>query len=99
MADLGELWKLIRSIPPGRVASYGAVGEALSHPASGFMVGRWMAGCPTDVPWWRVVSKQGTLPVWKRDPETERLQIERLREEGVEVIDGRVDMERFGYLP
>ncbi|HWD40125.1 MAG TPA: MGMT family protein [Fimbriimonas sp.] len=94
-----ELWRLIGSIPKGRVASYGALGQALSTPCSGFLVGRWLAGCPADVPWWRVVAKDGRLPVWKRGAEVEREQIERLAREAVEVVEGRVAMDRYEWLP
>ena len=96
---MDDLWDVVRSIPVGKVASYGEVGQALRQPASGYMVGRWMAKCPEDVPWWRVVSKEGLLPVWKKDREAERRQIEQLQAEGVEVVEGRVSMERYGaYL-
>ncbi len=58
-----------------------------------------MARCPDGVPWWRVVSKEGLLPVWKKDAAAEALQIEKLQSEGVEVINGQVKMERFSvYL-
>jgi methylated-DNA-protein-cysteine methyltransferase-like protein len=94
-----ELWEIVRSVPSGRCASYGAIGQALENPASGFMVGRWMAACPPDVPWWRIVAKDGRLPVWKRDPNLERDQREILEDEGVEFVDDRVDMVRFRYDP
>ena len=96
---LTELWDLVRSIPPGRCTSYGALGQALHHPASGYMVGRWMAQCPSDIPWWRVVSKQGGLPVWKKDPAAATEQQTRLEEEGVAFVDGHVDMENCRWEP
>ena len=95
MTDHTELWETVRSIPSGRVASYGNVGRSLSSPTSGYFVGRWMADCPDDVPWWRVVAKDGRLPVWKKDPDLEVLQIQRLEAEGVGVVNGCVDMARF----
>ncbi len=97
--DLEELWQLVRSIPEGKVSSYGDVGQALSTPSSGFQVGRWMARCPEGVPWWRVVSKQGHFPVGKRDPKLEMEQREILEKEGVEVQDGQVEMACFAFYP
>ena len=94
-----ELWDIVRSIPAGRVASYGDVGRARRNPATGFQVGRWMARCPQDVPWWRVVSKEGRFPVGKRDPRLELEQGDLLQREQVEVNGDQVDMERFGYQP
>lgn len=92
---LEELWRLVRSIPPGRVAAYGELGRALDHPASGFMVGRWMAMAPPDVPWWRVIAKDGRFPVGKRDPDLERDQRKMLLDEGVSIEEGRVDPSAF----
>jgi methylated-DNA-protein-cysteine methyltransferase related protein len=94
---LQELWAVVSQIPPGRCASYGDVGAALRSPASGRMVGRWMAQCPDDVPWWRVVARDGRLPISKRDPRLMELQAQRLREEGVEVREGAVEMEKVGW--
>ncbi len=88
MKDLEELWAVVRSIPAGHVASYGDVGRALRNPASGFIVGRWMTQCPPDVPWWRVVAKDGRLPVTKRDPHLGSEQERRLREEGAYLEGG-----------
>lgn len=94
-----ELYDLVRSVPSGRCVAYGDLGASLSSPVSGYLVGRWMAACPPDVPWWRVVAKSGDLPVHKRDPEIARHQIELLSKEGVTVEDGRVDMFAHGWVP
>lgn len=93
--DLQPLWDVVRRIPRGRVASYGAVGQALPTPASGYMVGRWMASCPPDVPWWRVVAKDGRLPVNKRSPELAHEQRERLIAEGVPMLAEGVALDAF----
>ena len=70
--------------------SYGALGQALVPPVSGLIVGHWMAGCGEDVPWWRVVGAKGNLPVFKRDASFAIAQEDRLREEGVEFVDGLI---------
>ena len=89
---LDELWTLVKSIPKGKVASYGQVGRCLSRPSSGYMVGRWMAICPNNLPWWRVVGKDGQMCTEKRDPELAKIQRERLKKEGVRIVDDKVDM-------
>ena len=98
-ALVAELYDLVRRVPVGRCVAYGELGAALSSPVSGYLVGRWMAACPPDVPWWRVVAKSGDLPVHKRDPEIARQQIAHLAKEAVSVIDGRVDMVAHGWVP
>jgi methylated-DNA-protein-cysteine methyltransferase-like protein len=87
-----ELWELIKRIPPGRCTSYGALGKALFHPATGRMVGRWMRGCPDDIPWWRVVNAQGATPVWKIDPRVADMQKQLLKDEGATFKGDSVDL-------
>ncbi|MDR3692923.1 MAG: MGMT family protein [Fimbriimonas sp.] len=88
--NLEELWKIVCRIPSGRAASYGEVGRALKNPASGYMVGRWLTQCPPDVPWWRVVAKDGHLPIAKQGPEQAMEQERLLQSEGVVFEDGKV---------
>ncbi len=88
----------VRAIPRGRVANYGSLGTSLSRPVSGVIVGRWLNDIPEDVPWWRVVGRDGRLPIWKKDPSLEDLQAARLAEEGVEVVD-RIVERRFFVEP
>ena len=92
---MDELWEIVRAIPAGKVVSYGAAGRMMANPRTGRAVGRMMASCPTEIPWWRVVAKSGLLPVGKRDPNLEIIQSDQLISEGVEVIGGRVLAEYF----
>ncbi len=87
---LASLWELVRTIPFGRVASYGAVGRALDRPVSGLLVGKWMTGAPADVPWWRVVGADGALPIARRGPEFALRQRTLLEAEGVRFEGDRV---------
>ncbi|HTQ11087.1 MAG TPA: MGMT family protein [Fimbriimonadaceae bacterium] len=99
MSSQSELWNLVRSIPPGRVCGYGALGAALPNRVSGIVVGRWMAQCPEDVPWWRVVAKNGSLPIEKRSPYLGMDQEQLLRSEGVSFLEGRVNMSQHSWEP
>ena len=90
MPPLEELWTLVRCIPEGCASTYGELGRALKYPASGYFVGRWMAQCPEDTPWWRVVAKSGYLTIGKRSPELAVIQLQRLHEEGIELEGERI---------
>ena len=93
---IAQVWQVTRAIPAGRVLSYGAVGARCDPPISGYVCGRIMIRSHHDVPWWRVVGKDGALPIIKRNPELAREQRTKLEAEGVEFDDeGRVVMERF----
>lgn len=89
----------VRSVPSGRVASYGAIADVAGSPGAARAVGTVLRGLPdgSDVPWWRVISARGELSI-PRVGHARRLQRTLLREEGVAVDeDGRVDMARFGW--
>lgn len=53
--------ELVRSIPPGRVLTYGDVAELLEQ-GGPRQIGAVMAGHAEGVPWWRVVNASGLLP-------------------------------------
>lgn len=87
----------VAAIPSGRVATYGGVALAAGLPRQARLVGRILSRLPagSTLPWHRVVNAQGrlSLPAGSAERET---QIARLRDEGVEVIGGRIDLRRFG---
>ena len=89
-----QVFAAARRIPRGRVVSYGALGSVLSPPLSGRMVGRIIAHCPADVPWWRVLARTGRMPISKLNPAFADEQSARLQAEGIEVVEGQVDMAR-----
>lgn len=86
-----EVFAVVAAIPCGRVLSYGMVARLAGRPGYARMVGRLLAGSPTDLPLpcHRVVGSDGhTVPHW---PEQTRM----LREEGVAFrSNGCVDMRK-----
>lgn len=83
--------ELVASIPPGNVATYGDIAAAggLSSPR---IVGWIMRTDSADLPWHRVLSANGTPA-----PHLATDQLERLREEGVTVRDGRVNLREVRF--
>lgn len=93
---IAQVYDTVRNIPSGRVMSYGAVGAQCDPPISGYICGRIMNGAHRHVPWWRVVGKNGNLPISKRHPELSSEQREKLESESVEFDDdGRVRMDKY----
>ncbi|MBS1705964.1 MAG: MGMT family protein [Armatimonadetes bacterium] len=90
---LAHLIEQVNKIPRGRVASYGMVGRSLRNPVSGLVVGRWMASLEDGdaLPWWRVIGADGRLPIEKRGPHAAQIQRDRLEEEGVGFVEGKVE--------
>ena len=72
---------VVRTIPPGRTASYADVAElAIGSRRAARTVGWALPSCPADVPWWRVVRATGDLP-----GVSDRAQMRLLRGEGITV--------------
>lgn len=86
---------LVAQIPVGKVASYGMVGARLSRPTTGRIVGRWLYLHGHDTTWWRVVSSTGHISLAKLDAAAAQDQMLRLRAEGVNIDDLRVDRAAF----
>jgi methylated-DNA-protein-cysteine methyltransferase-like protein len=77
--------RVVRGIPPGRVASYGRVAAWVGRPDGARAVGGVMARGLDEMPWHRVVTAAGRLV-----PGHEAEHAERLRSEGVRVAGGHV---------
>jgi alkylated DNA nucleotide flippase Atl1 len=86
---VNEVLDLVDRIPPGRVLTYGAVADRLER-GSAIAVGNVMVRHGHEVPWWRVVRANGSLP----DHLIARASGEWRRERTPVTGDGRVDVAR-----
>jgi methylated-DNA-protein-cysteine methyltransferase-like protein len=89
-----RVWRLVRRIPRGRVATYGQIAALLGRPRAARAVGHAMRGCPVDVPWHRVVNASGGISVRARMESmlTQRMLLVR---EGVPLRNGRVRLRDY----
>jgi methylated-DNA-protein-cysteine methyltransferase-like protein len=81
---IAQVHAIVGAIPAGRVMSYGAVGARCEPPISGYICGRIMIRSHAETPWWRVVGKDGALPIVKRNPHLADEQRSRLEAEGTQ---------------
>jgi len=93
----------VRSVPPGKVVTYGQVAGTLEDVSlTARQVGAAMRNVPADVPWQRVVGAGGNLPIAKVSLELKSRQRELLEQEGVVFLPGgseRVDMRKSQWMP
>jgi methylated-DNA-protein-cysteine methyltransferase-like protein len=89
---------VVRSIPRGRVSTYGLVAARAGLPRGARLVGRVLSQLPTGspVPWHRVVAAGGRI-AFPAGSRAHREQRARLGREGVPTLHGRVDMDRNGW--
>ncbi|NJD32872.1 MAG: cysteine methyltransferase [Gammaproteobacteria bacterium] len=89
---------VVARVPRGKVTTYGAVAEQAGWPRRARLVGRVLGALPagSHVPWHRVVAAGGRIALPEGSRAREK-QMSRLRQEGVDVSAGRVDLRRFGW--
>ncbi|HEB88026.1 MAG TPA: methyltransferase [Deltaproteobacteria bacterium] len=99
MSGWQPVYRVVRRIPSGRVATYGEVAAWAGMPGAARQVGWALAalGPRDDVPWHRVINAEGRISP-RGGPEIEDLQRAMLESEGVLFgPGGRVDLARFGW--
>ena len=93
-----RIYALVRTIPPGNVATYGQIAEIVGR-CTPRMVGYAMAAVPygSGVPWHRVLDSHGSVSV-RADGNACAVQRGMLEAEGVRFDDrGRVDLSSVGW--
>ncbi len=93
--------KAVRSIPKGKVASYGQIATLVGYPRSAIQVG-WVLhlyGEDEVTPWWRVINKKGHIST-KCPEHTPNIQKELLEKDGI-VVNNQldVDMKKYRFIP
>lgn len=92
-----RIYEAVKRIPKGRVATYGQVAEMAGDKKMARAVGNALHKNPDPehIPCFRVVNAKGEL-AGAFAFGGEGAQAKRLEEDGVEVIDGKVDLSRYG---
>jgi methylated-DNA-protein-cysteine methyltransferase-like protein len=97
-----RVYAIVRRVPRGRVITYGAIAQLLGDPRRARQVGWAMAAAPATsppIPAHRVINSRGELS-GRHAFGAADAQRKRLEAEGVVFEpDGRVDLERYLWLP
>src|SRR5438309_7637298 len=94
-----RVFELVKQIPKGKVMTYGQVAALAGAPWAAWEVGQIAHYGPSELPWQRVVNKQGGL-ARGYTPGGYEAQKKDLEAEGVAVSeDYRVDLQRLLWKP
>ncbi len=92
------VWHVVKGIPRGHVLTYGEVARLAGMSRAARRVSQAMRRAPRSMklPWHRVINAQGKISIPQDSPYNQR-QKELLEREGVVFLNGKIDLERFGY--
>ena len=95
-----RIWETIQDIPPGCVANYGQIAEIAGIPRGARQVGYALRHTPAGLklPWHRVVQSSGRS-AFDANSRAYRTQRDRLAEEGVVMLNRKVDMRKYRWEP
>lgn len=86
-----EVINIIKSIPYGKVMTYGQIAEYAGNPRGARQVSRILHSMSSkyDLPWHRVVNSKGRISLTNTGGE---LQMDKLLSEGIEFDDGKIKL-------
>ncbi|MDM4771521.1 MGMT family protein [Solimonas sp. SE-A11] len=98
--DFEKIWGVIRRVPLGRVATYGQVAAEAGFVKRPRLTAQALAHVPPgmEIPWHRIINAQGksSMPEGSRG---HREQLKRLKNEGVKIVKGKIDLEVYRWRP
>ncbi|MFN7965338.1 MAG: MGMT family protein [Acidobacteriota bacterium] len=95
-----RVYALVRSIPRGRVMTYGQIATCLGNRLSPRAVGWAMHGCPKGVPWQRVVNARGACSTDRLPDMPAGIQRALLERERIKFRDnGTLDLSVYLWSP
>ena len=95
-----SVYEYLKTVPPGRVVTYGLIARAIGRPRASRQVGNALHRNPTPVvvPCHRVVNREGRLaPAFAFGGMETQARL--LQKEGVEVVNGFVDLKKYIWDP
>jgi methylated-DNA-protein-cysteine methyltransferase-like protein len=93
-----NVWKVVSEIPSGHVLTYGEVARLAGLPRAARRVSQALRRAPRDMklPWHRVINSQGKIS-FPEDSSGWKRQKDKLEDEGVVFLKGKVNLDQFGY--
>lgn len=93
-----RICSVLAAVPRGRVITYGDLAEMAGYPRAARLAGQALRKLPrgTKLPWHRVINAQGRISL--PEPGAQR-QREKLENEGIILVKGRVDMRKYRWRP
>lgn len=94
-----RIYRVVRHIPKGRVATYGIIARLAGRPGAARTVGWALSALPeeNDVPWWRVINAAGRISLSSHDHSAVLQRALLLREDVRFAPGGAVNLSKYGW--
>lgn len=95
-----KMWHVVSMIPEGKVATYGQVAELAGLSGMARAVGKTLSKLPKDtqLPWFRVINAKGMIS-FPQDSDGYKRQRAFLEAEGISLINGKVSLKSYRWIP
>lgn len=93
-----KIWQVVSEVPRGYVLTYGETARLAGLGRAARMVSQALRAAPhgMNLPWHRIINSQGRIS-FPPDSEHYLRQEDRLSEDGIEIINGRINLKKYGY--
>lgn len=95
-----EVIEIIKHIPPGKVMTYGQIGQLAGSPRGARQVVRILHSSSKkyNLPWHRVINAKGEIGLKQEASASEQVLL--LKSEGIEMTDqGKIDLDVYRHHP
>jgi len=91
-----EVLAIIKSIPKGKVMTYGQIAACAGNPWGARQISRILSSMSKkyNLPWYRVINSKGEISL---KGEEYLLQMSLLSDDGVKIVDGKIDLNIYLY--
>lgn len=94
-----QIWETVRSIPWGKVTTYGRIADLAGFKRAARYVGHALKQLPSgsDIPWHRVVNAKGEI-AFPKSSRSYQIQRKKLLDEGVLFKGDKIDLQQHGWV-
>lgn len=95
-----QILEVIALVPFGKVATYGQIARLAGLPKHARLVGYTLKNIDqtSDIPWHRIINAQGKVSTYHLNQIGENIQLNKLRDEGIVVLNGKINLKKYQWL-
>ena len=95
-----QILEVVALVPLGKVATYGQIAQLAGLPKHARLVGYALKNLDqtSEIPWHRIINAQGKVSTHHLNQAGENIQLNRLMDEGVIMLNGKINLKKYQWL-